>query len=228
MNPNGPKKKHWGSTRDPKTFKKWSKNQGYLIPLVFGLLFSCSRTQVYCSRTHFCRSRTHVCCSRTQVCCSRTHFCRSRTYFGSLGLPKGSCCITFWTFLDHNMQGAPFGDILIRLFDFWDKRRNGTLNYPASAVPELTFAVPELILDDFSWFLEPRSSISHNFRNMFGMLFGYVFHIVFLVVDICFYIIPSTNAESENKGGRRCVAARRLRYFYINIFYFYINILMFI
>ena len=83
---------------------------------------------------------------------------------------------------------------------------------PPSAVPELTFAVPELIFDDFSWFLEPRSSIFHNVRTMFGMLFGYVFHIVFLVVDICFYIIPSTHAESENGGGRRCVAARRLRY----------------
>ena len=43
-----------------------------------------------------------------------------------------------------------------------------------------------LIFDDFSWFLEPRSSIFHNVRTMFGMLFGYVFHIIFLVVDICF------------------------------------------
>ena len=33
VNPNGKKKTNWGSTRGPKTSKKWSKNQGYLIPL---------------------------------------------------------------------------------------------------------------------------------------------------------------------------------------------------
>ena len=41
----------------------------------------------------------------------------------------------------------------------------------------------------------------HNFGIMCGMIFGYVFHIAFLFVDICFHTIPSTNAESENKGG---------------------------
>ena len=33
------------------------------------------------------------------------------------------------------------------------------------------------------------------------MSFAHVFHIVFSSLDIFFHIIPSINAESENKGG---------------------------
>ena len=47
----------------------------------------------------------------------------------------------------NDLQNGPFGDFLIGFFDFWGHFGNDS---PPSAVPELTFAVPELIFDDFS------------------------------------------------------------------------------